>query len=585
MTRPRRATALAAACALGFLCTTVTGLAQDTTRVQADTSRPARTTPPPEPAATPAGPLAPGSRMTFTRDSLVWSGAQTLADLLGRIPGVHVARAGFLGLPEYLQYGGRGGSALEVFWDGVPLEPLGTDSLFTDPGRIPLSYLDRVDVEVLPAALRVHLVSERHSGLEPRTMVRIMSGAFRTGAYVGLFQQRWPSGIGLSLAGDFFGTDGSAGPGRSDQRFDLWAKLGWHPTPRVGMTYQLRRQDHTRTVVNSPTGALAVPRSDGTRTDVLFAIGAGTAPRGRGVRVDFGLAASSWSSDSGLGVPDQQYRQAHLGMRVAQSTWSAEVRGRVADARTPYQLQGRAGWVLLPGVIVSGDVDWRRHDGGRTSVTLHGAAGLYRGPLSIVAEAARRDAVQTAALRDDAPILTTDQAVRVGLETGPLGGRVALVRRDAFAPLAYPDLRLIPTLAPSPAATFVVASAYIRPSSALTLSAWYADPVEGTAAGLEPPRHARGEITLRSKFWRTFRSGAFDLKLTAAMESWSAGAAGGAVPLPGATFYEMSVQFQIVGFVGFWDLRNVRLTDAGYVPGLPYPGNAQTFGVRWEFSN
>lgn len=585
----RRALALAARCSLGFLLIAAPCRAQDTTAVQPDSAPTPRTVPTDHPAV-PAGPLPPGSRVTFTRDSLVWATANTLADLLTAIPGVYVARAGFLGLPEYVHYAGRGGAALEVLWDGVPLEPLGSDSLSTDPGRIPLSYLQRVDVEVLPALLRVHLVSDRHERLVPRSLVRIMSGAFSTGAYVGIFQQRWPSGIALNLAGDFMGTDGASGTGRSDQRFDLWAKLGWYPSDRVGVTYQLRRQSHNRDPVSPAAGGIAVPESDGARTDVLLTLSAGTAPAGMGLQVDAGFAASSWSSDSGFAVPDQQLRQASLALRYATATWSAEVRGRVADARTPYHVEGRVGWVALPGLVVSGDAAWRRHAAARTSSHLHGAVGLYRGPLAVVGEVTRRDAVPAPALRAEQPIQTTDRGLRVALETDPLGGQFGIVRRGPFRPLPYPDLPIIPSFAPTPEATYVVAAARLRPIGGVTLSGWYSNPLEGAVADLQPPAHGRAEVVLRSKFWRTFRSGAFDLQVKLALESWSPGtagldAAGTPIPLPGATFYEIHVQFQIVGFTGFWSLRNARLSRAEYVPGLSYPGNAQTFGVRWEFFN
>ena len=85
---------------------------------------------------TPTGPLAPGSRVVFTRDSINWSTAHTLGDLLTNIPGVYLARAGFIGQPEYAQYGGRGGSGVEIYWDGMPMYAVGGDSLFIDPATI-----------------------------------------------------------------------------------------------------------------------------------------------------------------------------------------------------------------------------------------------------------------------------------------------------------------------------------------------------------------------------------------------------------------------------------------------------------------
>ncbi|MGH7673205.1 MAG: TonB-dependent receptor plug domain-containing protein, partial [Gemmatimonadales bacterium] len=96
----------------------------------------------------PAGPLPRGARYTFTADSLLFTSARSLSDLLAHIAGVYVARGGWFGQAEPVQYGGRGPAALEVYWDGVPYLPLGRDSIYLDPARIPLAPLERVDVIV-----------------------------------------------------------------------------------------------------------------------------------------------------------------------------------------------------------------------------------------------------------------------------------------------------------------------------------------------------------------------------------------------------------------------------------------------------
>ncbi|HET7039430.1 MAG TPA: hypothetical protein VFH97_06055, partial [Gemmatimonadales bacterium] len=72
------------------------------------------------PMETPPGPLPPGTRLVFTRDSLLWLSGFTLADVLAEVPGVFVARTGFVGQPAPAFYGGRGMGAVEIFRDGVP---------------------------------------------------------------------------------------------------------------------------------------------------------------------------------------------------------------------------------------------------------------------------------------------------------------------------------------------------------------------------------------------------------------------------------------------------------------------------------
>jgi hypothetical protein len=581
--------------------------AQDTTGVRADSARavPAQdslaapdsaatqeapaplvlSTPQPE---VPVGPLPPYTRYVFTRDSLLWSSAETLGELLAEIPGVYLTRSGFLGEPTYVQYGGRGGSALKIFWDGMEWVPLGNDTLFAEPSQIPLINIRRVDVVVGPARLDVYLVSERHEQQATRSVVRIASGSFSSAAYSGMFQYHWNSGITLDLAANFHGTDGPNQQAKSSQ-FDLWAKVGWMPSDKVGATYQIVRRAFDRGEV-AANGEPAIPELKGARTDYLLNFFVGSRADGLGVRAEGGLASSSWNPDSAATLPEERVRQAWAGLRYARPSWSAGIRGRLADARTTGSVEGQLGWVPLRGIVLAGDAFWKQHEGDRTSKGAHASAGLYYGFASLMGEIAFADAVQAPALLSDTAISTSDWSVKAGVDTKWLTGYAGLARRDAYDPLPYPDLPVIPDLSPSPAATYAIADLYVRPTRWLTLAGWYSDPVAGETADFQPPKHGRWEVTVRSKFWPTFRSGVFDLKLMLGSESWSTGTAGldGAgqpIVLPGATFYEFYVSFQIVTFTGFWNLRNTRLTDAQYVPGLEYPSSAQYFGVHWTFSS
>jgi hypothetical protein len=540
------------------------------------------------PAQVPIGPLPPNTRYVFTRDSILWRSAQTLGELLAEIPGVYATRAGFLGEPTYAQYGGRGGSALRVFWDGMEWEPLGNDTLFTEPGQIPLVYLRRVEVVIAPAALEVYLVSERHEQRATRSLVRIASGSFSSAAYTGMFQYHWNSGITLDLAANFQGTDGPQQEAKSHQ-FDLWAKVGWMPNANVGATYQIVRRDFDREEL-AADGEVGVPELQGARTDYLLNLFAGSRADGLGVRAEGGLASSTWSPDSGATLSEQRVRQAWASVRYAQPNWSAGIRGRLADARTTGSAEGHVGWVPIPGIVLAGDGYWRQHEGDRTSKGVHGSAGLYYGFASLTGEVALDDAVQAPSLLSDTAISRLDWSIKAGVDTKWLTGYAGLAKRDAYDPLPFPDLPLIAELGPSAAATYAITHLWLRPTRWLTLAGWYSDPVSGEIADLQPPKHGRWEATVRSKFWPTFRSGVFDLRVMLGAESWSTGTAGldsGGQPivLPGATFWEFHISFQIVSFTAFWNLRNSRITEAEYVPGLEYPRSAQYFGVHWTFSS
>jgi len=547
----------------------------------------------------PSGPLPSRTRYTFTRDSILWAGSLTVADLLKAIPGVYVARAGFLGQPEYVAYAGRAGAAIELYWDGVQLPPVGPDSLFHDVSRFHLSYIQRVDVEVLPTTLRIYVVSERYDNVTPYTYLRVMRADFNTAAYAGIFQKRWRNGLGLNLAGDFLGTDGASGSGRSDQTFDLWARLEWTPTAHSGASYQIRRQRHDRDVVGEPPEVAA---RFGVRTDYLLAFFAGARDDGLGLRADGTISSSSWKSDSVTPeVPDQRVRQAQLRVRYLEPRWKAEVIGRLGEAWVTSELVARVGWVPLPGIVFSGDARWQRHEQDRTSLLGYATLGLHRGPVSLVGGVQYTDAYLAPALATDSAQKTVDAVIRAGLSTFMLSGHVGLVRREGFKPYSFPELPIIPAFDSASAATYLEVDIKIRSSRALSFDAWYSAPVRGgrldlpagaqlQAADLQPPTHGRFQITFQSQFWRTFRSGSFDFKIQVALESWSTGAGGvdaeGApIVHVGATFYELFLQVRLSGFKFFWNFRNAYNSPDPYVPGLTYPRSVQAYGVRWEFKN
>lgn len=574
---------------------------------QADTARPkpaaARNWPylergilPVLPPQVPPGPMAPASRYSFTRDSILWSGAQTLADLLALIPGVYVARAGFLGLPEYIAYAGRGAAALELYWDGLPIYPLGPDSVHLDAGRIPLNYLHRVDVEVLPGTLRVYLVSERHETTQTRSLIRVLSGDFRTASYTGLFQQRWSNGLGLDLAGNFLGTRGASGPNRSDQAFDIWAKGEWLAGPSAGLSYQLRRQQYDRDPVTQSRDPGAVPVTErvsgqhAVRTDALFQLFAASRPFGMGFSARAGLGLSSWTNDSALG--DRHLKQGYLAAAYRSSGLGAELRGVIADARNPLRVEARAGWRPIAGVLVFGDARWSTHSAQRRSVVGRAGAAWYRGPVWLSGEVAYQDQVQAPALEGDTAQVTTDWSLKLGIRQGPITGFAGLVTRDSYLPLPFGELRVVPAANATPRRRDLVTVLRIQPIDPVVLEGWYAHSIDPpqASADFQPPNHARAQLTFRSKFWRTFRSGAFDLKVQLAVESWSSGTAGATpegnpIELEGVTFSEALVTFQIVDFTMFWMLKDALNARKQYVPGLGYPNNAQLFGVRWEFRN
>lgn len=543
------------------------------------------------PFETAPGPLPPGSRLVFTRDSLQWVSGYTLADLLADVPGVYVARTGFVGQPAAAFYGARGAAAIELYRDGVPVLPLGTDSVAVDPGRTSLLGFRRVEVERLPGLLRVYLVSERHEHVGSRSLVRVVSGDFKTGAYAGVFQHRWASGLGIDLTADYFDNQGDRQPLRPMRWFDVGARADWTPTPRLAATLDIRRFGFSRDPTTHAAGG-SLPGRDERRTEALVRLVAAQRPERQGLAVEAGFQTTSWSPDSGSADSALSPRTVHrafvgLGLRGRGAT--AELRATAADHYTPAAATARLAWMPVPGIVVAGDGSWERHSGDRRSLRARGTLGLYAGPFSLAGDLVVADAVPAPMLPADTARATLDLGGRVGFVTRHVALHAGVERRDAFDPPPVPSLPPFALLPPSERATYAIGDLMLK-AGGWSISGWISHPVQGDTAPFAPPTHARLALTLRSKFWRTFRSGAFDIKAQVAVESWGTGIAGRGeggtpAPLPGATIGEAFLEIQLVRFRVFYSLRNAFRTEDWYVPGFTLFRVLQTFGVRWDFEN
>jgi len=561
--------------------------ARDTTR--RDTTAARDTTPrllPAFPAPLPVGPAPRGTRYSFPIDSLVFANVRTLSDLLAHVPGAYVARGGYYGQAEYVMYGGRGPAGLEIYWDGVPYLPLGRDSVYVDPARIPLAPLERVDVVVLPAQLRVYLVSARQQSTAPASEIRILSGEASHAGYRGSFAKRWRSGLGLSLAADWNTIDGFSSSATTAFRdVDLWLKAEYVPTPHAGASYQILSSDWHR------DGGVLTDEVRQRRRDGIFRLFLTQRSDGLGPRFQLTLATATVERD--MAVTKHSLSQ---GIVEVGNTWRrghAELAVRLRDDPRPWQVEGRVSWIPVRRVTLDADARHAAYLGGRHGSALHLRAGVEL-PLGLSAhgDVAFDNDLQAPALATDTTQNVTALAGAVRWDRSWVTLELGGVRRDPFAPIGRPAaLQNVGGLSPSLQTAYITAHASLRPLPGLQLAGWYFHPRIAYGNDFEPPHHARVSLTFASKFWRVYKSGVFMLRGEIAVESWSSGTAGrdvtSAAPLilPGATFLETNVEMQIVGVTIFWIIRNNNLMRGSYVPGLDYPRRPQLYGVRWVFTN
>ena len=495
---------------------------------------------------------------------------------------------GIYGQAEIALYGGRGPAALEVYWDGVPYLPIGRDSVYLDPARIPLAPLQRVDVIVLPASLRVYLVTVRHRSTQASTLIRITTGQVRTAGYRGWFLKRWRSGLGLSLAADYNNNDGI--PGSSSTAFnsvDLWLKAEYLRSGRLGASYQVLSSTWTRSPSDPPG---LVDRFPFERRDAVLRAFAAARPDGLGPRIELTLASATISKDTA--VTGRSVSQRMLTLSSAGAHARAGLTARVQDAERPWQFEAQAAWRPVRGLTLAADGRHAAYSGSRKGDRAHLAAGLAL-PLGF---SAHGDLAWAHDLQD--PLVASDTAQKVTDYSGALRWdrsrgaiEVGGARRDPFAPIGRPTgLKPFVGLALTPRTRYLTVHASTQPVPGIFLSGWYFNPLVEGGNDFEPPYHARLSATFYTKFWRVYRSGIFALRLELAAESWSRGTAGvdslgQAVLLPGATFMESNLEIRVAGVTIYWIQRNTNGFRGSYVPGLDYPRRFQFYGVRWAFTD
>jgi len=304
----------------------------------------------PEPI--PPGPLPRGARYSFPADSFALSNIQTLSDLLAHIPGVYVARGGIYGAAEPVLFGGRGPAGLELYWDGVPYLPVGRDSLYLDPARISLGPLERVDVVVLPASLRVYLVTHRQRSTATASHVGVASGEISTANYRGAYLRRWRSGLGLSLVADYNNNNGVGGTSSTPfNSVDLWLKAEYLPNPRLGASYQILSSTWHR------SGGTSRADWHSQRRDAIVRLFAASRDDGLGLRAQASFATASTSRDTALS--DRHLSQGSLELM---NDWPRAHLGlafRTLDEARPWQLEASGGVTLeTVRAIAETGVDW-----------------------------------------------------------------------------------------------------------------------------------------------------------------------------------------------------------------------------------
>ena len=535
------------------------------------------------------GPRPALTRIVFNRDSIEWGHAATVGDLLTQVPGVYLWRGGYIGRPEPVSYQGRGATSAEYYLDGVPYVPAGIDSIAVDPVMFSLVFLDRIEVERWPGQLRVHLFTRRNDRSAPRSRIAIARGDNDYARYDADLERRFNSGFGFALGADYLSSPTVAVLNSNYSNTQLWAQASYHPTPWVGLQYQLVRSAPNRrpfVIDNAGVEDTIGPGYKATRTDAQIRLSLRKETDDLGPRADLIYSRTGWD---GAGL-DQQINQIGGFVSYRLPRFSLGGSAFYRTRWTPLDARVTAGLNPIGPFSANAELVHLRHFGGRASDYANLSAGLepFRG-LALTATARIGKVVAAPSILTNPEQDVRDFQGAVGWNRARLGFQVAYARTSAFAPFGYADFPRVPALGPAPETEWITASVRVAPLQWLTLESWYSDPRGVTPDGL-PPTHSVTAGTIRSKFLRQFPSGIFDLKLRLSMESWGRGtigrdALGAPIELRGATFIRSLIQIQLDRFYIYWDRGNLTATNRTYVPGFEIPGYGSNFGVRWEFSN
>ncbi len=267
------------------------------------------------PRLDPDGIMPSGSRIVLDKEAISWATAETVAGLLLEVPGLYLWRGGWLGRPEYASYQGRGATSVEYFLDGLPVTPVGPDSVGIDPALLPLNLIDHVEIERWAGLLRVRLYTPRHNLAAASTDILVATGDGSFSRYGGRIQKRFRSGIGYALAADYWDALTSDAASSAAQETNVWFQLSYLKGERWGLQYQYVMQSPTRDPYVTNAGDSIGAGVKGTRGDMQLRAflkgGSGDLTR----QADLVFSSTGWSGS--------EHRPAHQRRRR---------RGLVAEA-------------------------------------------------------------------------------------------------------------------------------------------------------------------------------------------------------------------------------------------------------------
>jgi hypothetical protein len=584
-----------------------------------------------------------GPARVSDRAAMFATGALTLGDLLGRVPGLTEFTTGWLGAPSVVASQGDL-RRVRVFLDGVELDPLDRRSQGTaQVNDLPLHALEEVRIERGADEVRVYARSWRVDRTTPYTRADIATGDQNTNLYRAFFGRRYAHGEALQIAAEQFNT-------QPDRRMPSTG--GLHLMGRVGMTHGpwsgdlfAERSDIDRApwagIGNPIIATDTIPGWETRRTTAYARIGNGDPDRGRWVqliasvesfrgspRTQNVLLGETPSDSTVVNADSTAYENQYLltgGTSLLGARLSGAGRMRVAGGRSSRSLSGRASyereWLAASLLAESRSaLDPSRAEAtvklqpfGRVallgSVALHGGGRFLRvpgiagdSPVFLGADGAAQLPAGTDSSLLVVPAsyasyeLAPEASYRAeaGVRLHELWFIGGVLRRGATTLLPAAGLDEDSSYSRSgavrveDAATAATAAIRGRLYGPIHADAWAV--VWSDSTGLYRPKYqTRSELYLQTNLLQRFPRGNFGLLTSLAHEYRSssrfAQADGSVRTVSGFRTLSFQLEIRIQTAVVSYQFRNVLQDRYAEVPGFIMPRQTQFYGVRWDFWN
>ena len=570
-----------------------------------------------------------GASRVYDRSEIFATGALTLSDLLGRVPGLTRLATGWLLSPTAIASQGnlRG---VRVFLDGIELDPLDQRDQGTAPvNDLVLSELEELRIERGADEVRVYARSWRVVSTTPYTRADVLTGDQSTNLYRGYFGRRYTHGEALQVSAEQFSQQPNGNFASSDGksymvRFGM-ARGPWSADV-VGQRREVTRERFASP--GSPTfNTDTISPFSTRRTLAYLRLANGDPDASRWAQViasSNAFLGSPRAADTTVDIDSSAYENQYLftgGLRRGAARVSVAERLRASAGRRWSTPSARASLETEPLSVSlfgegSGPLQPSRLEAtGRASllgrVTLLGVASRTGGGIF--------DRVITG--NGPGPVIHTDGSL-TGVQPGPIGlignrsapgyelaggtnvrGEAGLKVRDLWLSAGLLRRGATTLLPPAGLDSVYAGAGAVRQEGAATATTaairgrlWRAVNIDAWAVawsdsvGLYRPRYqTRTELYVQTNLLDRFPRGNFGLLASLAHEyrsntRYAVGDSAVRTAL-GARTLDFKLEIRIQTAVISYQFRNMLQENYAQVPGLFMPRQTQFYGVRWDFWN